>query len=139
MDFSKIGNNISSFTFDAAISGGSGYLATWAFTTLNPIMGFVFGVSYRAAGIVVDPVFNTEGSTGGSQFMGAVVKTCIAAAVAANSIGAAFTLKTAFTLGTAVFIKPVVVIVGCTLVCYALFLGIKAHQDRREIAAFFHD
>lgn len=98
----------------------AGFLSVWAFTSLNPLAGFVFGASYSSAGCILDKVMNSEASTFGNKLLRVALKLAISSAVVFASLGVKLGVRATIGLGT-------VMIIGAPIVHVAtLFLIVMA-------------
>ena len=126
MELSRVGNEFSAVAFEMLKSGGVGYLGTAVFSNLNPMLGFVFGLTYGASGAVLDPVFNTSNSTLSSQLVGTAMKMAIASFVALKTFNIAFTLGTATALSFSAVVIPALIVAGITTIVFATAFVLKS-------------
>lgn len=133
MELYEIGNTIAKTTVNAAVAGGLGYLSIWAFTSLNPLLGGIFGASYVGAGLLLNPVFDTENSTTASKLLGTVLKAIIAAAIAFTALGVAFSLAGTLILTITALYIPIAITTVAILTAAIGYVIYKQYQHRQEM------
>jgi uncharacterized membrane protein (UPF0136 family) len=141
MKLYEVGNTLGQATVEAAVGGAIGYLSTWAFTSLNPLSGAIFGATYVGAGLLLDPIFNTKNSTTFSKLLGIALKATIAAAVALTSLGMAFSLAATLALTVSAVLIPIAIVIATSpiiilpaAIIYVLYQRHKEQQTQRQIA-----
>lgn len=131
MELSRLGNEIGNTVMEVGVTGGIGYLCTYAFTNINPWAGFVFGATYVSWSKLLDPVFQTEESTFASRVVGVAIKTAAAAYVALTAFGIEFNLASSISLGFSALVIPsaaavaILLVVGSVLAVAAMLLTAK--------------
>lgn len=107
----KTVNYLSQMAIEMTVSGGIGYLMGHAFKLANPLnIGVFCAVSVpvsRLVGTVTDAVFNGQGASNESRFVGQIVNfvlTTVISSAIATAIGFPFTFHASVVTGVALFV-----------------------------------
>lgn len=124
-------NAIAATTLNTTISGAVGFLSAWAFTSMNPVIGLVYGASYGLSGLVDIPLLRHEDKHGGkqpnnmmSQLIKAAARTAVAAYTTMQILGTTLSIKTALyftaSLITGAFVTSIAILMTATLTAHII-------------------
>jgi hypothetical protein len=109
MKLSEVGDKIFEAVELTASYAGTGYLVTWAFININPIVGAVFGAAYGVAGAALDPIFHAKDSNLPSNMLGTALKITLSAIATMLVLGTTLSLKTTLAVSIGLLVaNPIV-------------------------------
>lgn len=125
--------NVNSFSATAKtvlIDSTYGYLGAWAFTSINPVAGLIFGSSLAVLAKVNSAVFQQNGSSSEAKNMGNFLA-FVGSSAATYGICAAVAIPLTF--------KASIILILTTLVSFFVFGTIARVADKNLFNGYFTD